>query len=118
MPKAWRRPASRFGSSRAAYVESAAVAHRWGHETDVAFLRLAHQLRAAGAALALATHDALLREALVPVLGGFSIEMLLGVRGADARDLARRGVRVRIYVAFGENWFRYWMRRVTESVGA
>jgi proline dehydrogenase len=31
---------------KGAHLESAKVAHRWGEETDVAFLQLAHQLSA------------------------------------------------------------------------
>jgi proline dehydrogenase len=103
---------------KGAYPEPPDVAHAWGEETDLAFLRLAHMLRAAGARVALATHDPVLREALLASPGGFSVEMLLGVREDDARALARRGVPTRIYVPFGERWFRYWMRRVAESVGA
>jgi proline dehydrogenase len=44
--------------------------------------------------------------------------MLLGVRGEDARELAARGVPVRIYVPYGHDWFRYAMRRFAESRGA
>jgi proline dehydrogenase len=42
---------------KGAYVEPAGLAYPWGEATDVAFLRLAHQLREAGAAFSLATHD-------------------------------------------------------------
>jgi proline dehydrogenase len=45
-------------------------------------------------------------------------ELLLGVGGSDAVALARAGRRVRIYVPFGENWFRYLMRRLAEAEGA
>jgi proline dehydrogenase len=33
-------------------------------------------------------------------------------------ELVARGVPVRVYVPFGGDWFRYWMRRVAESRGA
>ncbi|HZD69973.1 MAG TPA: proline dehydrogenase family protein [Actinomycetes bacterium] len=102
---------------KGAYVEPPQVAHPWGEETDVAFLRLAHQLRAAGVAFSLATHDPALREALLLALGPLPIEMLLGVREADARGLVRRGLAVRCYVPYGQDWFRYWMRRLAESQG-
>jgi proline dehydrogenase len=101
---------------KGAYVESAA-AHRYGEETDLAFLRLARELHAAGARLAVATHDPLLREALVH-LDGVSVEMLLGVRSGDVRDLVERGIPVRLYVPYGRDWFRYWMRRMAEAQGA
>ena len=101
---------------KGAYVEAAA-AHRYGEETDLAFLRLARELHLAGADVALATHDAILREALVQ-LEAVSVEMLLGVRNDDIRDLVERGIPVRLYVPYGRDWFRYWMRRIAESQGA
>lgn len=87
--------------------------------TDLAYLRLARELRAAGAPTALATHDRVLREALLP---GFpsrdELRLLLGVRHGDAEALAAAGHRVRLYAPFGPGWFRYWMRRLAESRGA
>ena len=103
---------------KGAYLEPPDVAHPWGEATDLAFLRLAHGLHAAGAELSIGTHDAVIREALLASLEGIGVEMLLGVRPEDARELVRRGHRVRIYVPFGDGWFRYWMRRVAEGVGA
>jgi proline dehydrogenase len=99
-------------------VESRAVAWPWGEETDVAFLRLAHQLHAGGVQLAIGTHDPMLREALLATFDGVDVEMLLGVRPQDGYDLLRRGHRVRIYVPFGPDWFRYWLRRLGEARGA
>jgi proline dehydrogenase len=103
---------------KGAYVEPPSVALRFGEETDLAYVRLAHAIHGAGAALALATHDRVLREALLQTLDGAGVEMLLGVRTDEARGLAGRGVPIRVYVPFGGGWFRYWMRRVAESQGA
>jgi proline dehydrogenase len=102
---------------KGAYVESPAEAHAWGDATDVAFAELAYALHRAGAALSLATHDPVLREALLPALPGVGVEMLLGVRPADQASLVARGIPVRVYVPFGEAWFRYAMRRWAESRG-
>jgi proline dehydrogenase len=103
---------------KGAYVEHPQVARPWGEPTDLAFLELAHELHANGAEVAIATHDAILREALLRALPGIGFEMLLGVRSADARALAGRGVPVRIYVPYGDGWFRYAMRRWAESAGS
>lgn len=103
---------------KGAYVESPDVAYAWGEAVDVAFIRLAHQVHAAGAWLTIATHDAVIREALLCAMPEVGIEMLLGVRTADAAQLVDRGHHVRIYVPYGGDWFRYWMRRVAESRGA
>jgi proline dehydrogenase len=40
------------------------------------------------------------------------------VRPAVLAELVERDIPVRVYVPFGPNWFRYWMRRVAESRGA
>lgn len=103
---------------KGAYVEPPAVAYAWGEPTDVAFLRLARQLVEAGAAFSVATHDPVLREAVVALRRSLPVEMLLGVRPDDARALAARGVPVRLYVPYGPGWFRYWLRRAAESRGA
>ena len=100
---------------KGAYVEEGAIP--WGDPTDIAFAELAHSLHRAGAELSLATHDPVLREALLPALGGVGVEMLFGVRRYDLPSLVGRGIPVRLYVPFGERWFRYWMRRVAESRG-
>ena len=102
---------------KGAYTEDPEVAWPRGEATDLAFLELAHELRAAGAEVAIATHDAVLREALLRALPEIGVEMLLGVRSADASALAAGGVAVRIYVPYGGDWFRYAMRRWAESVG-
>jgi proline dehydrogenase len=102
---------------KGAYLEDPRVARPWGEPTDLAFLELAHELHANGAEVAIATHDAVLREALLRALPGIGVEMLLGVRSADARLIAGRGVPVRIYVPYGDGWFRYAMRRWAESAG-
>lgn len=103
---------------KGAYVESPRVSWPWGEATDLAFLELAHELHAHGAEISLATHDPIVREGLLRALPGVGVEMLLGVRSADANALARRGVPTRTYVPYGEAWFRYAMRRWAESAGA
>ena len=103
--------------AKGAYVEDPQVARPWGEPTDLAFVELAHELHANGAEVAIATHDAVLREALLRALPGIGVEMLLGVRSADARVVAVRGLPVRIYVPYGDGWFRYAMRRWAESLG-
>jgi proline dehydrogenase len=102
---------------KGAYAEDPQVARPQGEATALAFLELAHELHANGVELAIATHDAVLREALLRALPSLGVEMLLGVRSADARAIAARGVPVRIYAPYGDGWFRYAMRRWAESVG-
>jgi proline dehydrogenase len=102
---------------KGAYVEPPEIAFPYGEETDLAYLRLANALHESGARLALATHDAVICEALLQAFGPTPVEMLLGVRRTDATELVARGIPVRLYVPYGNGWFRYWMRRVAEAQG-
>ena len=100
---------------KGAYVETPDVALPWGRETDSAFVALADTLHRAGHDVALATHDAGLREALLLLMPECEVQMLLGVLPDEARGLVARGRGVRVYVPYGPNWARYWMRRLAES---
>ena len=101
---------------KGAYVE-ATGALPYGEPTDIAFLKLGDRLAQRGALWSAATHDGRLREALL--LGGApGVEQLLGVRPDVLDELAQRAIPTRVYVPYGQSWFRYWMRRVAESRGA
>jgi proline dehydrogenase len=102
---------------KGAYVESV-DAHPYGEPTDIAFLRLAHRLAEQQHPWSMATHDGRLREALLLAFGPGTVEHLFGVRPGVLDDLHRRGIGTRVYVPYGQDWFRYWMRRVAESRGA
>ncbi len=102
---------------KGAYVQTRA-AHGYGEATDVAYLQLGHRLAGAGATWSMATHDGRQREALLLALGPVPVEQLLGVRPEVLPDLRRRRVPTRVYVPYGPDWFRYWLRRVAESRGA
>jgi proline dehydrogenase len=103
---------------KGAYVEGADAALPWGPATDNAYAALALRLAAAGTDLALATHDVRLRERLLADLPHVRCELLLGVRPHDAAALAAAGRAVRVYVPFGRDWLRYFMRRRAEAQGA
>lgn len=45
----------------------------------------------------------------------YEFEMLFGVRGDVAKDLARQGERIRLYLPFGRDWWPYAMRRIGEN---
>jgi proline dehydrogenase len=102
---------------KGAYVESSGV-HPYGEDTDVAYLRLGFRLAESAAAWSMATHDGRLREALLLALGPVPVEQLLGVRPEVLGQLRDRGVPTRVYIPYGADWFRYWMRRLAESRGA
>jgi proline dehydrogenase len=103
---------------KGAYVESTADALPLGTPTDRAYAALARKLHLAVADVALATHDALLRATLLAEMPAARCELLLGIDPAGARRLAAAGHDVRVYVPFGRDWFRYFMRRRAEAQGA
>lgn len=102
---------------KGAYIE-ATGALSYGEPTDIAFLRLAFRLAERGGPWSAATHDGRLREALLLAHESLPIEQLLGVRPDTLAHLSARGVPTRVYVPYGADWFRYWLRRLAESRGA
>jgi proline dehydrogenase len=102
---------------KGAYVE-ARGAHPYGEATDVAYLRLGFRLAERGAKWSMATHDGRIRKTLLLGPGTVTVEQLLGVRPQLLEELHQRAVPTRVYVPYGADWFRYWMRRLAESRGA
>jgi proline dehydrogenase len=102
---------------KGAYVEPTG-AYPYGEPTDIAYLRLAHQLAASNTRWSLASHDGRLREAVLLAHGPVPVEQLLGVRPEVLDDLRARDIPTRVYIPYGPAWFRYWLRRVAESRGA
>lgn len=102
---------------KGAYVERTGT-HPFGEPTDIAYLQLGAQLARAGAHWSIATHDGRMREGLLLTDPGVVVEQLLGVRPDVLEQLPYRGIRTRVYVPYGPDWFRYWARRVAESRGA
>lgn len=102
---------------KGAYVEPTG-AHPYGEPTDIAYLQLAHRLAASGVPWSLATHDGRVREAVLLSVGPVPVEHLLGVRPEVLDQLRARDIPTRVYVPYGPDWFRYWLRRVAESRGA
>jgi proline dehydrogenase len=96
------------------YVEPPSLAYTDADSVRTSFVQCLDALLAAGAYVAVATHDELLiGEALkrnVPEL-----QMLLGVREDRARELVAAGHRLRVYVPFGEQWYAYSLRRLQEN---
>ena len=45
---------------------------------------------------------------------GLEYQMLYGVRPAEQERLAATGARVRVYLPYGRDWYRYLVRRLAE----
>jgi proline dehydrogenase len=106
---------------KGAYIEPPALAMRKKSGVDRAYLVLAKKLLDEGTYPALATHDEAMIEPLLAYIRErhipperFEFEMLHGVRRDLQRALAEKGYRVRVYVPYGTQWYRYFMRRLAE----
>jgi proline dehydrogenase len=104
------------------YVEPPSLAFTDYEAVRANFLRCLDELLDAGAYVAVATHDEwLIGQSLRRIserrLGvtGYELQMLLGVREQRADELVGEGHRLRVYVPFGEQWYRYSLRRLQEN---
>jgi proline dehydrogenase len=110
---------------KGAYREAPPLVFTTRDEINRSFLRLALQVleapRGGQLRLALGTHDvdliqAVYRAARIRQLAtdAVEIQMLYGIRTLDQLDLARRGRDVRVLIAYGSNWYPWFMRRLAE----
>ena len=104
------------------YVEPPLIAYQDYEEVRGNFVRCLRELLRGGSYVAIATHDQFLLDEgkrLVAAHGltreQYEFQMLLGVRELAADRLVRDGHRLRIYVPFGEHWYRYSLRRLQEN---
>jgi proline dehydrogenase len=106
---------------KGAYIEPPSVAMANKSDVDTAYLALAKKLLDEGTYPALGTHDEKMIDPLLAYIAErkipterFEWQMLHGVRRDLQQDLAKRGFRVRVYVPYGAQWYRYFMRRLAE----
>lgn len=106
------------------YREPRAIAFHGREDVRVSFLAAAEALlRAPGTYVAFATHDRSLIDRCLDLVSRmdvpterFEFQALLGVPVEDVLDrLVSEGIRVRVYVPFGEEWFPYASRRLREN---
>jgi proline dehydrogenase len=106
---------------KGAYDEPASVAYRDAAAVTDSYLRCLRVLMAGSGYPMVASHDPVVIDA-VPVLasesgrgaGDFEYQMLYGIRDGEQLRLAGAGNRMRVYVPFGTQWYRYFMRRLAE----
>jgi proline dehydrogenase len=107
---------------KGAYLEPPSVAYANKHDVDENYFRLVEIALSHDGYTAIATHDKRLIDRIerlieardLPKRGRFEFQMLYGIATPLARDLLRRGYRVRLAVPFGTFWFPYLMRRLAE----
>jgi proline dehydrogenase len=104
---------------KGAFAEARRVAFRSKAQIDRAFSEIMELLLNQGTQPAFATHDTALIDATKAFAAArgiapdrYEFQMLYGVRPDLQASLTRSGYRVRVYVPFGREWFRYVMFRL------
>ncbi|WUI00076.1 proline dehydrogenase family protein [Spirillospora sp. NBC_00431] len=112
---------SRVRLCKGAYGAPTAVAFTDKEEIDKSYVRCMKVLMAGKGYPMLATHD----PRLIDIAGALSVlnerdadsfeyQMLYGIRSQEQRRLAAHGAQVRVYVAYGREWYEFFMRRLAE----
>jgi len=106
---------------KGAYNEPRDAAYQSKADVDASFVRIMKILLAEGAYPAIATHDPAMIEATRAFAtergidpSKYEFQMLFGIRRDLQNSLKREGLRIRVYVPFGREWFPYFMRRLGE----
>ncbi|GLW65811.1 proline dehydrogenase [Actinomadura rubrobrunea] len=113
---------SRVRLCKGAYAAPEHVAFTGKADIDKSYVRCMRVLMSGKGYPMLATHD----PRLINIAGTFALvndrapgsyeyQMLYGIRPQEQRRLAAEGERVRVYVAYGAEWYGYFMRRLAEK---
>lgn len=112
---------SRVRLCKGAYREGESVAFQRRREVDASYRRCVDVLMAGAGYPMIATHDpAMIDHALGAAIrvgrhtDSYELQMLYGVRAGEQRRLADAGAQVRTYLAYGDEWYGYFMRRLAE----
>lgn len=100
------------------------VAFTTPDEIDASFLRCLSILMDGQGYPMVATHDPRMMDAARRMAREsgrkspeWELQMLLGVRRTDQRALAADGLRVRVYVPYGPDWYSWFVSRIAEKPG-
>ncbi|QXE34514.1 proline dehydrogenase family protein [Streptomyces sp. GMY02] len=112
---------SRVRLVKGAYKEPASVAYQDKAEVDRAYVRCLGILMSGSGYPMAGTHDprliAITQELAHRAgrkLDEYEFQMLYGIREAEQNRLAAEGHRMRVYIAYGTDWYGYFMRRLAE----
>ncbi|MFD9323623.1 proline dehydrogenase family protein [Streptomyces sp. NPDC060053] len=113
---------SRVRLVKGAYKEPAEVAYQRKHEIDKAYVRILRTLMEGEGYPMIGSHDPrlisigqeLARKA-GRKLDEYEFQMLYGIRSDEHLRLAAEGHRMRVYTAYGTDWYGYFMRRLAEK---
>lgn len=100
---------------KGAYREPPEVAFPKKSDTDTAYYDLSVRLIEGGAFTVLGTHDInLINRVRAAAKAPFEVHMLYGIQSAAQRALAKSGVKVRVLISYGTNWYPWYVRRLAE----
>ncbi|MFF5522217.1 proline dehydrogenase family protein [Streptomyces coeruleorubidus] len=113
---------SRVRLVKGAYKEPGSVAYLDKHEIDRAYVRILATLMEGEGYPMIGSHD----PRLIAIgqelahragrkLGEYEFQMLYGIRTEEHLRLAAEGHRMRVYTAYGTDWYGYFMRRLAEK---
>lgn len=107
---------------KGAYKEPAAVAYQDKAEIDKAYVRILKTLMESDGYPMIGSHDprliAITQELARRAgrkLDEYEFQMLYGIRSDEHLRLAAEGHRMRVYTAYGTDWYGYFMRRLAEK---
>ncbi|MFJ9665931.1 proline dehydrogenase family protein [Streptomyces sp. NPDC101219] len=113
---------SRVRLVKGAYKEPADVALQQKHEIDKAYVRILRTLMNGDGYPMIGSHDPRLisiAQELARIAGRkpdeYEFQMLYGIRSDEHLRLAAEGHRMRVYTAYGTDWYGYFMRRLAEK---
>ncbi|MFF7263392.1 proline dehydrogenase family protein [Streptomyces sp. NPDC008159] len=113
---------SRVRLVKGAYKEPASVAHQQKTEIDKAYVRTLKILMDGEGYPMIGSHDPRLISIAQELahragrkLDEYEFQMLYGIRTDEHHRLAAEGHRMRVYTAYGTDWYGYFMRRLAEK---
>lgn len=113
---------SRVRLVKGAYKEPATVAFQQRAEIDKAYVRVLKILMAGEGYPMIGSHDPRLVSVAQELarragrkLDEYEFQMLYGIRTDEHLRLAAEGHRMRVYTAYGTDWYGYFMRRLAEK---
>ncbi|MFF4350751.1 proline dehydrogenase family protein [Streptomyces sp. NPDC001530] len=113
---------SRVRLVKGAYKEPAEVAYQQKAEIDKAYVRVLRILMEGEGYPMIGSHDPRLISIAQELarkagrkLDEYEFQMLYGIRSEEHLRLAAEGHRMRVYTAYGTDWYGYFMRRLAEK---
>jgi len=116
------QPGTNYRLCKGIYIEPEAIAIKNKQKIRDNFMKLLEKMLKEGNYVGIATHDdylvkesyRLIKEMNIPK-DKFEFQMLLGVKEELRNRINADGYKIRIYVPFGTDWYRYSIRRLQEN---